>query len=93
MGKSNYPKTVVASKRILTDYIAPGKSNYVKKDSDDAGVAFRETDCDKAWKKNVRYHRYGLKGHHLKECNKTSPEDKKKIYAMKKLGAFEAKKT
>ena len=24
--QSNYPKTVVAAKRILTDYIAPGKS-------------------------------------------------------------------
>ena len=30
---------------------------------------------------------------YLAECNKTTPEDKKKIYAMKKAGTFEAKKT
>ena len=30
-GKSNYPKTVVASKRLLTDYIALGKSKYKKR--------------------------------------------------------------
>ena len=29
----------------------------------------------------------------MKECNKTSTEDKKKIYSMKKVGTFEAKKT
>ena len=27
MGQSNYPKTVVAAKRILRDYITTGKSN------------------------------------------------------------------
>ena len=32
-------------------------------------------------------------GHQLKECNKTLPEDKKKIYATKKAGNLEAKKT
>ena len=46
MEQSNYPKAVVASKRILTDHIAPGKSNYAKQEPDDAGVAFSETDCD-----------------------------------------------
>ena len=38
-------------------------------------------------------HGCGLKGHQLKECNKTSPENKKKIYAMKQVGTFKAKKT
>ena len=93
MGQSNYPKTVVAAKRLLTDYIAPGKSTYVKQDTDDAGVAFSDTDRGNDWKKNVSCHRCGLKGHQLKECNKNLPEDKKKIYAMKKAGTFEAKKT
>ena len=31
MGQSNYPKTAVAAKSLLTEYITPGKSNYVKK--------------------------------------------------------------
>ena len=30
MGQSNYPKTVVAAKRLLTYYIATGKITYVK---------------------------------------------------------------
>ena len=83
MGQSNYPKTVVAAKRILTDYIAPGKSNYVKQEPDDAGVTFSETECDNNWKKNISFHGCGHEGYQLKECNKTSPEEKKKIYDMK----------
>ena len=90
---SNYSKMVVAAKRLLTDYIAPVNINYVKQEPDDAGVAFSETDCDNDWKNNVSCHGCGLKGHRLKECNKTSPEDKKNIYAMKKAVTFEAKKT
>ena len=46
MGQSNYPKTVVAAKRLLADYIAPGKSTCVKQDPDNAGVLFSETDCN-----------------------------------------------
>ena len=55
IGQSNYPKTMVAAKRLLMDYIATGKSNsnYFKQDSDDADVAFSETDCNKDWKKKV----------------------------------------
>ena len=79
---------VVSDKRLLTDYITLDKSIYVKQDLEDAGVVFSETDCDNDWKKNVSCHGCGLKGHQLKECNKTSPEDKKKIYAMKKAGTF-----
>ena len=30
MGQSNYPKTLVAAKRILTDYIIPCKRSYFK---------------------------------------------------------------
>ena len=75
------------------DYIAPGKSTYVKQEPDDTGVAFSETDFDNDWKKNISCHRCGLKGHHLKECNKTLQEEKKKIYAMKKAGTLEAKNT
>ena len=93
MGQSNCPKTVVAAKRLLTDYIAPGKSTYVKQDPDDTGVAFSETDRDNDRKKNFSCHRCGLKGHQLKECKKTSREEKKKIYAMKKADTFEANKT
>ena len=93
MGQSNYPKTVVAANRLLMDYIAPVKSTYVKQDTDNAGVAFRKTDRDNDWKKNVSCHGCGLKGHQIKECNKTSPEDKKKIYDMKNAGTFEANKT
>ena len=96
MGQSNYPKTVVAAKRLLMDYIATGNnnnSNYFKQEPDNAGVAFSETDRDNNWKKNVSFHGCGFKGHQLKECNKTSPEDKKNIYAMKKAGTFKAKKT
>ena len=93
MGQSNCPKTVVAAKRLLTDYIASVKSNCIKQVPDDAVGAFSETDRDNDWKKNVRCHGCGLKGHHLKECNKTSPEEKKKIYAMIKAGTFEANKT
>ena len=93
MGQSNYPNNVVAAKRLLKDYIAPFKSTYVKQEPDDAGVAFSKTDSDNNWKKNFSCHRCGLKGHQLKACNKTSPEEKKKIYAMKKAGTFKAKKT
>ena len=93
MGQLNYPKTVVAAKRLLTDYIAPGNSTYAKQEPDNAGIAFSKTDLDNDWKKNVICHGCGLKGHELKECNKTFPEDKKKIYAMEKVGTFEAKKT
>ena len=50
MGQSNYPKKVVAAKRLLTDYIAPGKITYVKQEPDKPGVAFRETDHDNSWK-------------------------------------------
>ena len=46
MGQSNYPKTVVVAKRLLPEYIAPGKSTCVKQDPDKAGVVFSETDCD-----------------------------------------------
>ena len=46
MGQSNYPRTVVAANRLLTDYIATSKSTYVKQESEDAGVAFSDTDCD-----------------------------------------------
>ena len=88
MGQSNYPKTVVAAKSLLADYIAPGKSTYVKQEPYNAGVAFSEKDRDKDWKQNVRCHGCGLKGHQLKKYNKTSPEDKKNIYAMKKAGTF-----
>ena len=77
MAQSNYPKTVVAAKSLLTDYIMPGKINYAKQDPDNVGVAFSETDCNNNWKKNVRCHGCGLKGHHIKKCNKTLPEDKK----------------
>ena len=93
MGQSNYSNMVAAAKRILTDYIAPVKSNYVKQDPDDTGVAFSKTDRNNDWKKNASCHGCGLKGHHLKECKKTSPENKKNIYAMKKAGTFEANKT
>ena len=30
MGQLNYPKTVVAAKRLLTDYIVPCKRSYFK---------------------------------------------------------------
>ena len=93
MGLLNYPKTMVAAKRLLTEYIAPGKRNYVKQEPEDAGIAFSETDRNNDWKKNVSCHGCGLKGHQFKEFNKTSPEDKKKIYAMKNTGTFKAKKT
>ena len=93
MGQSNHPKKVVALNRILTDYIAPGKITYVKQEPDDAGVEFSETDRDNDWKNNFSCHRCGFKVHQLKECNKTLPEDKNKIYAMKKAGTFEANKT
>ena len=78
-GQSNYPKTVVAANSLLTDYIAPGKITYVKKEPDNAGVAFSKTDRDNDWKKNFRCHVCGLKGHQLMEFIKTSPKDKKKI--------------
>ena len=42
---------------------------------------------------NVSCHGCGLNGYQLKECNKTSLEDKNNIYAMKKLCNFEAKNT
>ena len=93
VGQFNYPKTVVAAKRLLTDYITPVNSTYVKQEPYDAGVAFSETDRDNDWKNNVSFHRCGLKGHQIKECNKNSPEDKNKIYSMKKAGNFEVKKT
>ena len=84
MDQSNYPKTVVADKRIPTDYITMGNINYVNQEPDNTGVAFSETDRENDWKKNVICHGCGLKGHQLKECNKISPEDKKKIYTMKR---------
>ena len=37
---------VVVDKRLLTEYIEPGKSNYAKQEPDDAGVAFSKTDCE-----------------------------------------------
>ena len=84
MGWLIYPKTVVEAKRLLTDFIAPCKSSYVKQDPYNTRVAFSKTDCNNDWKNNVSCPGCGLKGHQLKECKKTSPEDKKKIYAMKK---------
>ena len=53
MGQSNYPKMVVAAKRLLTEYITPGKSTYVKQEPDNTGVTFSEIDRDNDWKKNV----------------------------------------
>ena len=79
--------------RLLIDYIAPSKSTYIKQEPDNTGVAFSETNRNNDWKNNVSCPGCGLKGNQLKECKKTLPEDKKKIYAMKKLGPFEAKKT
>ena len=93
MEQLNYPNTVVANKRLLTDYIAPGKSNCVKQEPYDTRVAFSDTDRDNDCKKNVSCHGCGLKGHQLNNFNKTSPKDKKRIYAMKKAGTFESKKT
>ena len=46
MGQSNYPKTLVASKRLLTYYIAIGNITYAKQESYNAGVALIETDRD-----------------------------------------------
>ena len=69
---------MVVAKRLLTDYIATGKSNYIKQDPEDTGLAFSETDHEDDWKKNVSCHGCGLIGHQLKECNKTSPEDKRR---------------
>ena len=92
MGQSNYPKTVVSSKRLLTDYIATGKRKYFKQELDNAGYAFSKTDHDNDWKKNVSCNGCDLKGHQLNEYNKTSPEDKKRIYAIKKAGTPDLKK-
>ena len=78
MGQSNDPKTVVTAKKLLTDYITPGKSTYVKQEPDDAGVAFSKTYRDKNWKNNASCHGCGLKGHQLKECNKTPSEQKRR---------------
>ena len=77
MGQSNYPETVVAAKRLLTDYIVPDKSTYIKQEPDNAGVAFSGTDRDNDWKKNVICPGCVLKGNQIKVCNKTSPEGKK----------------
>ena len=96
MGQSNFPKTVVAAKRLLTEYIAMGKNNnrnYGKQEPYNAGVAFSKTDRDNDWKNNVSCHGYGFKGHQLKRYKKTSREEKKNIYAMKKPGTFKAKNT
>ena len=79
MGQLNYPKMVVAAKSLLTDYIATGKSRYVKQEPDDAGVAFSNTYCDNYWKNNVSCHGCVLKGHQLNECNKTLLEEKKRF--------------
>ena len=79
MGQSNYPKTVVAASRLLTDFIMPGNSTYVKQEPDDAGVAFSKTDCNNDWKKNAICHGCGIKGHQIKEYNNTLPEDKNNI--------------
>ena len=38
MGQVNYLKTVAAANRLLTDYIATGKSTYSKQESDNAGI-------------------------------------------------------
>ena len=48
LGKENYPETVVASKRLLLDFIVPGKSNNsnIKQEDNDAGVAFVESSYD-----------------------------------------------
>ena len=75
IGQSNYPKTVVADKRLLMDCITTCKSNsnYVKEDPDDVDVAFSETDRNNDWKNNVSCHGCGFMGHQLKECNKTLP--------------------
>ena len=48
-----------------------GQEQLRQKKARNAGVEFSKTDSDKDWKKNVSCHRFGLKGHHLKECNKT----------------------
>ena len=56
MGQLNYPNMVVAVNRLLTDYIETFNSKYVKQESDDAGVAFVETDCKNDWKNNVSCH-------------------------------------
>ena len=73
MGNSNYPKTLVASKRFLTDYIVIDKSNCAKQEPDDAGVVFSKRDHDNDWKKNVTCHGCVLKEHQLKEYNKIKP--------------------
>ena len=78
MGQLNYPKTMVAAKRLLTEYIAPGKRNYVKQEPEDAGIAFSETDRDNDRKKNVSCHGCVLNGHQLKECNNTCRRTKRR---------------
>ena len=61
-GQSNYPKTVVAANSLLTDYIAPGKITYVKKEPDNAGVAFSNTDHDKTGKRTSAETDVALRG-------------------------------
>ena len=46
IGQSNYPKTVVAANRLLKNYIATSKINYVKQETEDVGIAFSKKDCD-----------------------------------------------
>ena len=93
MGKSNEPKTLVAAKRILTDYIAPGKSTYVKQEPDSVGVAFSKTDCDNDWKRTSVVTDAALRGISSRNVTRPFRRKKEKIYAMKKAVTSKAKKT
>ena len=90
LGKLHYPKTVVEAKRLLSDYKTDTKATvHVKRDNDDAGVAFAEQSLyDNDYKKNFQCHGCGGKGHFLKECKKTTAKEKEEIYKMVKTGTF-----
>lgn len=49
LGKESYLETVVASKRLLLDFITPEKLNYrdIKQEDDDERIAFVESSYDK----------------------------------------------
>ena len=85
-GDDNVPLTIVEAKRALSANTVPVNSKVdsnANEGDDGTGIAFTET---QEWVKTAPCYGCGRKVHLLSNCDKTSPERKKVIYAIVKTG-------
>ena len=87
-GKKPHPTTVDGMKTLMVDYKAPGVTapKATKKDEDNPGLAFAETQEWVNTKKTLTCFGYRKKGHALEDCKSTSKKEQQKIHETKRLG-------